>query len=48
MREDAVREFLAHRNADWQTVWELIEAGRLVATDYRGNRFYVRKFRVRK
>jgi wyosine [tRNA(Phe)-imidazoG37] synthetase (radical SAM superfamily) len=41
MREDAVREFLAHRNADWHTVRELIEAGRLVATEYRGNRFYL-------
>jgi len=48
MREDAVREFLANRNADWQTVWELIETGRLVATDYRESRFYVRKIRGRK
>jgi len=48
MREDAVREFLANRNADWQTVRELIETGRLVATDYRESRFYVRKIPGRK
>jgi len=48
MREDAVREYLAHRNADWRTVRELIETGRLVATDYRESRFYVRKIPGRK
>lgn len=48
MREDAVREFLARRNGDWHTVRELIETGRLVATDYRESRFYVRKIRGRK
>ena len=48
MREDAVREFLARTKRDWRTVRELIENGRLVETEYRGNRFYVRKLRVRK
>jgi wyosine [tRNA(Phe)-imidazoG37] synthetase (radical SAM superfamily) len=47
MREDAVREFLAHRNADWHTVRELIESGRLVETDYRGNRFYMARIGVK-
>jgi hypothetical protein len=48
MREDAVREFLARTKRDWRTVRELIESGRLVETEYRGNRFYVRKLRVGK
>lgn len=43
MREDAVREFLACRNGDWNTVRELIAEGCLVATDYRGSRFYLMK-----
>lgn len=43
MREDAVREFLAKANAEWELVENLIEGDRLVAVDYDGRRFYVRK-----
>jgi len=48
MREDAVREFLARGSREWRTVRELIGDGRLVETEYRGNKFYVRKLRGRK
>lgn len=48
MREDAVREFLERKKRDWRTVRALIEDGRLVETEYRGSRFYVRKLRGRK
>lgn len=43
MREDAVREFLAKANAEWELVENLIEGDRLVAVDYEGRKFYVRK-----
>lgn len=43
MREDAVREFLSRKNCDWRMVRELIDEGRLVETEYGGNRFYVTK-----
>lgn len=48
MREDAFREFLARKKCDWRTVRKLIEEGRLVETEYRGSRFYVRKLCVSK
>jgi wyosine [tRNA(Phe)-imidazoG37] synthetase (radical SAM superfamily) len=41
MREDAVREFLARTNRDWDTVRDLIDQGLLVEVEYRRNRFYV-------
>jgi len=45
MREDAVKAFLLRAKQDWQTVQELIESGRLVEMEYKGNRFYLRRFR---
>ncbi|MDD2338148.1 MAG: radical SAM protein, partial [Geobacteraceae bacterium] len=44
MREDAVKAFLIQANQDWQTVQDLIESGRLAEIEYKGNRFYLRKF----
>jgi wyosine [tRNA(Phe)-imidazoG37] synthetase (radical SAM superfamily) len=41
MREDAVREFLTRKKCDWRTVQTLLKDGRLVETEYRGNKFYV-------
>jgi wyosine [tRNA(Phe)-imidazoG37] synthetase (radical SAM superfamily) len=46
MREDAVREFLARNNRDWRTIRDLIAGGRLVKTEYRGNRFYLARLRA--
>ncbi len=43
MREDAVREFLAKANAEWELVENLIKEDRIVAVDYEGRRFYVRR-----
>lgn len=43
MREDAVREFLAKAKAEWELVENLIEGDWLVAVDYEGRKFYVRK-----
>jgi len=43
MREDAVREFLAKASAEWELIENLMEADRLVAVDYEGRKFYVRK-----
>jgi wyosine [tRNA(Phe)-imidazoG37] synthetase (radical SAM superfamily) len=55
MREDAVGEFLARAQpgqrarpkqragADWSVVRELVEQGQLVRTEYKGQRFYMRK-----
>jgi wyosine [tRNA(Phe)-imidazoG37] synthetase (radical SAM superfamily) len=44
MREEAVREILRKAGAGWELVAGLIEAGKLVETEYRGNRFFLRKF----
>ena len=44
MREDAVKAFLVRAKQDWQTVRDLIESGRLVEMEYKGNRFYLRRF----
>jgi wyosine [tRNA(Phe)-imidazoG37] synthetase (radical SAM superfamily) len=43
MREDAVSEFLARAGAAWPVVHELVERGQLVRTEYKGQRFYMRK-----
>jgi hypothetical protein len=43
MREDAVSAFLARAGADWPVVRRLMTQGQLVATEYEGQKFYVRK-----
>ena len=43
MREGAVDDFLTRAGADWPVVRGLIAQGRLVETEYEGNKFYVRK-----
>jgi len=42
MREDAVRSLLAKANAGWSVVQKLIVQGKLVETEYRGMKFYIR------
>jgi len=45
MREDAVKEFLGKRGADWHVMERLMSGGKIVETFYRGRRFYLRKIR---
>jgi wyosine [tRNA(Phe)-imidazoG37] synthetase (radical SAM superfamily) len=44
MREDAVRELLRGSGSNWTVVERLIEGGELEQVEYRGHRFYVRRF----
>lgn len=44
MREEAVKAFLVRAKQDWQMVRNLIKSGRLVEIEYKGNRFYLKKF----
>ena len=43
MREDAVDEFLARAEADWDVVHRLVAEEKLVETSYGDHRFYLRK-----
>jgi wyosine [tRNA(Phe)-imidazoG37] synthetase (radical SAM superfamily) len=43
MREAAIIEFLKKAHADWEAVERLLKEGKLVALEYGGNRYYVRK-----
>jgi len=45
MREEALRDFLKRAKSDWSTILKLINKGQLVETDYKGNKFYIRKFK---
>ena len=44
MRKSAVQALLAKAGCDWQVVDRLVSGGRLVETEYRGERFYLRHF----
>jgi wyosine [tRNA(Phe)-imidazoG37] synthetase (radical SAM superfamily) len=44
MREEAMKDFLKRAKSDWSTILKLINRGQLVETDYKGNKFYIRKF----
>jgi len=44
MREEALRDFLKRAKSDWSTILKLINKGQLVETEYKGNKFYIRKF----
>jgi wyosine [tRNA(Phe)-imidazoG37] synthetase (radical SAM superfamily) len=45
MRETAIMEFLKKANADWEVVERLLKEGKLVALEYEGHRYYVRKLK---
>jgi hypothetical protein len=45
MREEALKDFLKRAHSDWSTILKLINKGQLVETDYKGNKFYIRKFK---
>ena len=44
MREEAVYEFLKKSSGNWTIIERLITENRLVETEYRDNKFYMRKF----
>jgi len=44
MREEALKDFLKRAKSDWLTILKLINKGQLVETEYKGNKFYIRKF----
>ncbi|WP_297515110.1 radical SAM protein [Thermococcus sp.] len=48
MREDALKELLRKNNADWGVVEELLEKGKLIRLNYRGETFYMRALKSRK
>jgi len=42
MREEALRELLEKNNAEWGVVEKLLEEGKLIRLEYRGETFYMR------
>jgi wyosine [tRNA(Phe)-imidazoG37] synthetase (radical SAM superfamily) len=44
MREEALKDFLKRAKSDWSIVQEMIERGKLVESEYKGYKFYIRKF----
>jgi len=44
MRVEAVYELLAKNKADWEIVENLLRNGKIMATEYEGNKFYIRRF----
>jgi wyosine [tRNA(Phe)-imidazoG37] synthetase (radical SAM superfamily) len=44
MRESAVRFLLEKAQADWEVIDQLVTEGKLVETEYQGERFYLRRF----
>ena len=46
MREEAVDEFLKKANGNWAIVEKLIDENKLIRTEYKNNRFYMRKLCV--
>ena len=45
MREEAVKDFLKRARSDWSIILKLIKEGKLVETEYEGNKFYIRKLK---
>lgn len=45
MRQDAVEIFLKRSGADWTVVHHLILQKKLIETEYKGHKFYIRRFR---
>jgi wyosine [tRNA(Phe)-imidazoG37] synthetase (radical SAM superfamily) len=44
MREDALKDFLGRANSNWSLMERLIKQGKLVESEYKGHKFYIRKF----
>jgi wyosine [tRNA(Phe)-imidazoG37] synthetase (radical SAM superfamily) len=47
MREASVRELVARDGGTWETIEALLASGRLMTSEYRGERFYLRPIRAR-
>ncbi|MFW9917399.1 MAG: radical SAM protein [Candidatus Thorarchaeota archaeon] len=47
MREDAVQSFLKRAKADWSIIQKLIMQDKLVETNHKGKKFYMRKLSLR-
>ncbi|MBN1522415.1 MAG: radical SAM protein [Candidatus Aureabacteria bacterium] len=43
MRKEAVEKFLKKADGDWSVIEKLTDENKLIETEYKGNRFYVRK-----
>jgi wyosine [tRNA(Phe)-imidazoG37] synthetase (radical SAM superfamily) len=48
MREEAVKEFVFKAGAIWSVVRGLVDQGRLIESEYEGQKFYMRRFPKRK
>ncbi|MCK4241347.1 MAG: radical SAM protein [Candidatus Atribacteria bacterium] len=44
MREEALRDFLKRAKSNWSVIDRLIKQGQLVESEYKGHKFYIRKF----
>jgi wyosine [tRNA(Phe)-imidazoG37] synthetase (radical SAM superfamily) len=47
MRSDAIQEFLAKAGSGWAVVEDLVARGEIVASEYRGHTYYVKKLHQR-
>ncbi|MBA7584426.1 hypothetical protein ES708_26380 [subsurface metagenome] len=45
MREEALKDFLKRAKSDWSAIDRLIKQGKLVELEYKGHKFYIRKFK---
>ena len=45
MREEALKDFLKRAKSDWSIIEGLIERGKLVESEYKEHKFYIRKFK---
>ena len=45
MREEALKNFLKRAKSDWSIIEGLIERGKLVESEYKEHKFYIRKFK---
>jgi len=43
MREEAVNEMLNKTGSNWHLIEKLMENDKLIETEYRGDKFYMRK-----
>jgi len=44
MREEALKDFLKRAKSDWSVINRLIAQGKLVESEYKGHKFYIKKF----
>ena len=44
IREEGVNELLTKAHVDWSVIERLMKEEKLIETNYKGNKFYMRKF----